>query len=87
MISTFPSAAFPPIDLGGSTGVYRMGEQAFINSEIFTPLARSGHPVIHADLKAAVGVDVVIDFTRKIDRSWPRPPLSAAFSVQIFSNT
>ena len=68
MISTFPSTAFPLLDLGSSTGVYRTDDQAFINSEIFAPLARGGHPVIHADLKAAAGVDVVIDFTRAQDR-------------------
>ena len=68
MISALPSTAFPLLDLGSSTGAYRTHDQTFINSEIFEPLARGGHPVIHADLKAAVGVDVVIDFTRAEDR-------------------
>jgi SAM-dependent methyltransferase len=68
VISTLPSTAFPLLDLGSSTGLYRSDDQAFINSMIFAPLARSGHSVIHADVKAEVGVDVVIDFTRAEDR-------------------
>jgi hypothetical protein len=68
MIHTLPSTAFPLLDLGSSTASYRMKDQNYIESEIFAPLLDSGHRIIHADLKAAAGVDVVMDFTRQEDR-------------------
>jgi len=67
-ISTLPSTAFPLLDLGSSTASYRMNDQNFIDSDIFTPLLDAGHRVIHADVKASAGVDIVMDFTRQEDR-------------------
>ena len=68
IISTLPSSAFPLLDLGSSTANHRFEDQTFIDTEIFAPLQRSGHGVIHADLKAAPGVDIALDFTRPDDR-------------------
>jgi hypothetical protein len=68
IVHVLPSTGFPLLDLGSSTASYRTTEQKFISSEIFGPLLDAGHRVIHADLKAATGVDVVIDFTRAQDR-------------------
>jgi hypothetical protein len=68
IVHNLPSNGFPLVDLGSSTASYRKTEQEFIAAEIFGPLLDAGHRVIHADLKAAAGVDVVIDFTRAEDR-------------------
>jgi SAM-dependent methyltransferase len=49
----------PAINLGSSTLHFRRVAQPHIEKEIFEPLRRRGIKVVHADLKAAEGVDVV----------------------------
>jgi hypothetical protein len=51
----------PVINLGSSTLHFRRVAQPHIESEIFAPLYGRGIEVVHADLKAAEGVDVVGD--------------------------
>ena len=51
----------PLLNLGSSTLRVRQVEYPHIDREIFAPLARRGVQVIHADLKADEGVDIVGD--------------------------
>jgi hypothetical protein len=49
------------LNIGSSTAHYRKHKQPFIDEQIFRPLAQRGVPVIHSDIKADDGVDVVAD--------------------------
>jgi hypothetical protein len=49
------------VDLGSSTGEFRTKLQPWIDADIFAPLRERGGRVIHVDLKAAPGVDMVGD--------------------------
>jgi SAM-dependent methyltransferase len=49
----------PVVNLGSSTLHFRRVAQPHIEEEIFHPLQQRGIAVVHADLKAAPGVDVV----------------------------
>lgn len=51
----------PLVNLGASTHHFRTVEQPHIDRCVFAPLRARGVRVIHADVKAAVGVDVVGD--------------------------
>jgi hypothetical protein len=49
----------PLINLGASTRHFREVEQPYIHELVFAPLEARGVRVVHSDLKAADGVDVV----------------------------
>jgi hypothetical protein len=51
----------PVLNLGASTRCFREVEQPHIHALVFAPLAARGVRVVHADLKAADGVDIVGD--------------------------
>jgi hypothetical protein len=67
-LAALPDDAFPLLDIGSSTAAFREDEQSFISDLVFRPLSDRGCEVIHADLKPAPGVDVVMDFTDASDR-------------------
>src|SRR6478736_10085529 len=54
------------LNIGSSTAEFRR-KQVFIEEKIFRPLARRGVPVVHTDIKAADGVDVVADIMNDDD--------------------
>ena len=56
------TALFPFVNVGSSTAAFRAVEQPYIEAEVFAPLARRG-AVVHVDIKAATGVDLVGDIT------------------------
>lgn len=56
-----PRALSPLLNVGSSTAEFRAVRQPHIEREVFSPLRRAGVTVVHADLKAAEGVDVVGD--------------------------
>lgn len=61
-LATFPDEALDPcLNVGSSTGHFREVEQPHIDRHIFAPLRERGVRVIHADIKAAPGVDLVGD--------------------------
>ena len=51
----------PILNLGASTRHFRQVEQPYIDELVFRPLEARGVRVIHSDLKAAEGVDLVGD--------------------------
>ena len=51
----------PLLNLGASTRHFRQVEQPYIDELVFRPLEARGVRVIHSDLKAAEGVDLVGD--------------------------
>jgi hypothetical protein len=55
------SSIFPMLNVGSSTAAFRASTQPWIDRHIFAPIARSGHAVLHVDMQAAPGVDVVGD--------------------------
>jgi SAM-dependent methyltransferase len=62
LLSTLSSEQLSPaLNLGSSTLHFRRVAQPHIEKEIFEPLQHRGIKVVHADLKAAEGVDVVGD--------------------------
>jgi SAM-dependent methyltransferase len=62
LLSTLTSEQLSPaLNLGSSTLHFRRVAQPHIEREIFEPLQHRGIKVVHADLKAAEGVDVVGD--------------------------
>jgi hypothetical protein len=69
VLGELPDDAFPLLNLGSSTREFREHDWPYIDELIFQPLATRGVAVIHADLKAEDGVDVVFDFTSPIDRA------------------
>jgi hypothetical protein len=68
-LSELPDDAFPVLNLGSSTRTFRERDWPYINELIFRPLVQRQVSVIHADLKAEDGVDVVFDFTSPADRA------------------
>ncbi len=52
---------FPILNVGSSTAQFRERDQPWIDAQIFAPLRRRGGRVIHLDMKADVGVDLVGD--------------------------
>ena len=55
------------LNVGSSTAEFREKNQPFIEERIFGPLAQRGVPVVHTDIKAANGVDVVADIMNDDD--------------------
>lgn len=56
-------AIYPQLNLGSQTLHFRTQEQPWIDAFLFAPARRRGGVVIHADLQAAPGVDLVGDLT------------------------
>lgn len=54
-------ALSPLLNLGSSDLHFRTAVQPYIDREIFAPLRARGVRVVHSDLKAAPGVDIVAD--------------------------
>lgn len=54
---------FPLLNIGSQTLSFRTVEQPFIDGHLFAPLRARGGRVVHTDLQAAEGVDVVGDLT------------------------
>ena len=57
----------PVLNLGASTRHFREVEQPYIHERVFRPLEARGIRVIHSDLKAAEGVDIVGDVFNDTD--------------------
>jgi methyltransferase family protein len=55
------------LNIGSSTAEFREQKQSFIDEKIFRPLARRGVPVVHTDIKAANGVDIIADIMNDDD--------------------
>jgi hypothetical protein len=62
LASVDDAALFPVINVGSHTERFRTKEQPWIDRYVFAPLRERGE-VIHTDLRAAEGVDVVGDLT------------------------
>lgn len=58
-----PRSIYPMCNLGSSTLHFRTVEQPYIDAELFAPARALGHEVVHVDMKAAPGVDIVGDFS------------------------
>lgn len=52
------AALSPMLNIGSSTLEFRTRTQPFIDARLFAPLTARGVRVVHADLKAAPGVDI-----------------------------
>ena len=52
---------FPLLNVGSSTGEFRTTVQPHIDAKVFAPLRARGGKVLHLDIKAAEGVDIVGD--------------------------
>jgi SAM-dependent methyltransferase len=58
-----PEAVSPLLDVGSSTAQFRTRDQPWIDELIFAPARAAGHQVVHLDVKAAEGVDLVADLS------------------------
>lgn len=56
-----PADVFPMCNVGSSTEEFRRIRQPWVHQDLFEPILRAGHDVVHVDLKDAPGVDVVAD--------------------------
>lgn len=56
-------AIFPMLNVGSHTAEFRAKTQPWIDEELFRPFARRGCEVIHTDIQADEGVDLVGDLT------------------------
>ncbi len=54
---------FPLLNIGSQTEHFRVVEQPFIDRHLFAPLRARGGRIVHTDLQAAKGVEVVGDLT------------------------
>lgn len=61
-LAELPAAQLSPLlNLGSSDLHFRTAVQPWIDREVFAPLRARGVAVVHSDLKAAPGVDIVAD--------------------------
>jgi hypothetical protein len=58
-----PRSLYPMCNLGSSTLDFRTVEQPYVDAELFASARALGHEVVHVDMKAAPGVDLVGDFS------------------------
>jgi SAM-dependent methyltransferase len=70
------------LNVGSSTGAFRTVEQPWVDRDVFAPLRSRGAHVVHLDLKAAEGVDVVGDL---LDPAF-RAELQGDWDVVVCSN-
>jgi hypothetical protein len=62
LLARLPASEIDPcLNLGSSTADFRQRVQPHIDVEVFAPLRQRGITVLHADMKAADGVDLVGD--------------------------
>lgn len=62
LVSSVPAAKLSPLlNIGSSTSAFRQSEQPWIEERVFRPLHVRGVRVLHCDIKAAPGVDLVGD--------------------------
>lgn len=59
-------ALFPMLNIGSHTEEFRSREQPWINRHIFGPAVKRGAKIVHLDIRAAPGVDLVGDLTEPI---------------------
>lgn len=71
------------MNVGSSTGHFRTVTQPHIEREVFAPLAARGVRIIHADMKAADGVDLVGDL---LDPAFRRQIVALAPDVVLANN-
>src|SRR5215471_18108474 len=62
-----PAELSPLLNLGASTRHFREVEQPYIAELVFRPLEARGVRIVHCDLKAAAGVDIVGDVFDDVD--------------------
>jgi hypothetical protein len=60
-----PSEVFPMCNVGSSTKAFRTQQQPWIEQLIFRPAGLRGGSVTHLDMKAAPGVDLVMDLAAR----------------------
>jgi hypothetical protein len=58
-----PGSIYPMCNLGSATLDFRTVVQPYIDAELFARARALGHEVVHVDMKAAPGVDLVGDFS------------------------
>jgi hypothetical protein len=58
-----PKSIYPMCNLGSATSHYRTVEQPYVDAELFARARTLGHEVVHVDLVAGPGVDLVGDFS------------------------
>ena len=63
---------FPLLNVGSHTAEFRAQGQPWIEREIFAPLAARGGQVVHTDIRAAAGVDLVGDLLDPAFREYLR---------------
>lgn len=61
MYSLQPNSVFPMLNIGSSNKKFRETEQPWIDELLFQPARQKNYPVIHADMKYDIGVDLVGD--------------------------
>ena len=64
---------FPLLNVGSSTAEFRTQVQPHIDEKVFAPLRERDGRVLHADLKAAAGVDIVGDLAEPATLEQLRP--------------
>lgn len=63
LLRQFPNEQLSPVlNIGSGTYHFRTVKQPHIHTHVFAPLEKRGVRIIHADLRAGEGVDVVGDF-------------------------
>jgi 2-polyprenyl-3-methyl-5-hydroxy-6-metoxy-1,4-benzoquinol methylase len=66
VLSSISDEVNPLLNIGSSTLEFRTKDQPFIQNDIFTPLEKKGVQIVHTDIKAENGVDLVGDLTDEI---------------------
>jgi SAM-dependent methyltransferase len=61
--ATLGDAIFPAFNVGSHTAEFRAKTQPWIDRHVFGPFAARGREVVHTDIQAAPGVDLVGDLT------------------------
>ncbi len=59
LLAIGPDAASPVLNIGSSTEMFRTVSKPYIERRLFEPLREAGFQVIHVDMKAGKGIDIV----------------------------
>lgn len=59
LLAIGPDAASPVLNIGSSTEMFRTVSKPYIERRLFEPLREAGFQVIHVDMKAGNGIDIV----------------------------
>lgn len=78
-----PTELFPMLNVGSQTEDFRKVGQPWIDKYVFGPMRKAGHTVIHTDVRAAPGVDIVGDL---LDSHFREELRSRRFRSVVFSN-